>query len=95
MKKNFRQKIFYIHCSCHIGLVPKGLPRHALYASLNNSHNNCHRNCTNRIFLQIHMFRLINLCVLWDAYHESDCVFKILCTRDAVPRGTAVTKSLH
>ena len=49
----------------------------------------------NRIFLQIHMFRLINLCVLRDVYHELVCVFKILCIRDAGPRGTAVTKSLH
>ena len=28
-EKEFRQGIFYIHCSRHIGLVPKGLPRHA------------------------------------------------------------------
>ena len=41
------------------------------------------------------MFRLIDLRVLRDAYHELVCVFKILCIRDAGPRGTAVTKSLH
>ena len=41
------------------------------------------------------MFRLINLCALWDAYHELVCVFKILCITDRGPRGTAVTKSLH
>ena len=29
-EKEFRQGIFfYIHCSRHIGLVPKGVPRHA------------------------------------------------------------------
>ena len=41
-------------------------------------YNNCHRNCTNRIFLQnhVHTFRLITLCVLWDAYHELVCVLK-------------------
>ena len=47
------------------------------YSSSNNSHyNNYHRNYTNRIFLQQHMGRLINLCMLWDACQELFCIFK-------------------
>ena len=43
-------------------------------ALLNNSHNNCHRNYMNRIFLQTHMFRSIDLCVLRDACNELFCI---------------------
>ena len=55
-------------------------------------HNNCHSNYTNRIFLQRHMFRSIDLYVLRDACHELFCVFK-----DFYASGTQdaeVTKSL-
>ena len=40
-----------------------------------NSQNNCHRNYTNGIFLQIHMFRSIDLCILRDACHELFWIF--------------------
>ena len=62
------------------------------YASLNNSHNNCHSNYTNRIYLQKHMFWLIDRSLpptgrmpwinlrLWG----------FLCARDAGRRGNNI-----
>ena len=59
------------------------------------AYSNCHRNYTNRIFLQMHMFRsiisLIDLCVLRDTSHDLFCIFG-----DFYASGTQeVTKSLQ
>ena len=45
------------------------------YALFNNSHNNCHSNYTYRIFLQKHVFRSIDLCMVRDMCRELFCVF--------------------
>ena len=59
-----------------------------------NSQNNCHRNYTNGIFLQIHMFRSIDLCILRDACHELFWIFgdsSASGTQHAARRGNNIT----